>query len=59
VIAVAGGEPEALAAKVATETIPIAFNAGGDRVRQGLAVIPHRPGNDVTAVNIFNTQLDA
>ena len=34
VIAVAGGEPEALAAKVATETIPIAFNTGGDRVRQ-------------------------
>jgi putative tryptophan/tyrosine transport system substrate-binding protein len=58
VLAAAGGQPAALAAKTATATIPIvaAFNA--DPVAAGLVGSLSRPGGNVTGVSNLSTLLE-
>ncbi len=51
VIVTSGGESTAQAAKSATSTIPIVFNAGGDPVEAGLVASLSRPGGNLTGVS--------
>jgi putative ABC transport system substrate-binding protein len=51
--------PSALAAKVATSTIPIVFADGGDPVEDGLVSNTDRPTGNLTGVTLFNSALGA
>ncbi len=58
VLVATGGSPSAMAAKIATSTIPIVFTSGIDPVQSGYVTSLSRPGANMTGVNIFNNVLD-
>jgi len=53
-----GGGATALAVKQAVTTIPVVFTAGNP-LRQGLVARLDRPGENVTGVSVFGSELDA
>jgi putative ABC transport system substrate-binding protein len=59
VIVAMGGRPVVLAAKAATNTIPIVFLIGEDPVKLGLVASIAQPGGNLTGINFFAVELVA
>jgi putative tryptophan/tyrosine transport system substrate-binding protein len=59
VIVIGASTPGALAAKAATQTIPIVFAVGTDPVKIGLVASLAHPGGNVTGVTALNVELIA
>jgi putative tryptophan/tyrosine transport system substrate-binding protein len=59
VIDASGGIASALAAKAATTTIPIVFEAGGDPIKTGLVSTLNRPDGNVTGISLMSIDLVA
>jgi putative tryptophan/tyrosine transport system substrate-binding protein len=56
-VILAGGTPQALAAKQASRTLPIVFAAAADPVTDGLVTSLARPGGNVTGLASLNPEL--
>ena len=52
-----GGDVTALAAKAATENVPIVFAIGADPVTQGIVSSMNRPGGNITGVSFLAVEL--
>jgi putative ABC transport system substrate-binding protein len=59
VIATPGSGPASLAAKAATETIPIVFGVAEDPTHLGLVSSLARPGGNATGINFFSREVVA
>jgi putative ABC transport system substrate-binding protein len=57
VIVAPGGAPTAIAAKLATTTIPVVFEMGGDPVRLGIVPSLSRPGGNLTGVSSLSVEV--
>jgi putative ABC transport system substrate-binding protein len=59
VITAVGGNASNLAAKAATDTIPIVFNSGSDPIKLGMVTSLSRPSGNITGVTFFAADLVA